>query len=66
METNTPCEITLADSSGHTFFSVNPSRFNVCEISPTLAETWCVANNHARKASIVVSPRSATCARIAA
>src|SRR6516225_1839040 len=48
------------------FFSVRPSNFSVCHTSPTLAGTWCVANSHARNASIVVSPRWATCARIAA
>jgi hypothetical protein len=36
------------------------------KISPTLAVTWCVANSHARSCSIVVPPRSATYAPIAA
>ena len=36
------------------FFSVSPSSRNVCQISPTLAEIWCVASSHARSASIVV------------
>ena len=48
------------------FLSDRPSSFNVCQISPTLAATWCVANSHVRSSAIVVSPRSATYARIAA
>ena len=47
-------------------FERQPSSFNVCQISPTLAATWCVANSHVRSSAIVVSPRSATYARIAA
>ena len=32
MQTNTPCEITLADGAGHTFLSDRPSSFNVSDV----------------------------------
>jgi hypothetical protein len=42
-----------------------PSSLNVCQINPTLADTRCIDNSQARNAASVVSPRSATCSRIA-
>jgi hypothetical protein len=53
---------------GATFFQRQPKQLKHLPVSPTLAETWWAANSdsHARSASIVVSPRPATCARIAA
>ena len=47
---------------GATFFERQASSFNVCQMSPTLAATWCVAHSHVRSSAIVGRPIRQACA----
>ena len=57
MQTNTPCEIILADGAGHTFFERQAKQLQRVPDQPDArCDLVCVANSHVRSSAIVVSP----------